>query len=51
VTFQPSSTSTVAEIHQSGHPDDEARASDEAGWSDAPRELGGTTQSKMGTDS
>jgi uncharacterized protein YndB with AHSA1/START domain len=48
VTFQPSSTSTVVEIHQVGLPDDEARASHEAGWSDALRELGRTTHSNMG---
>ncbi|MGH9024781.1 MAG: SRPBCC family protein, partial [Acidimicrobiia bacterium] len=40
VTFQRSSSSTVVEIHQLGLPDDEARASHEAGWSDALRELG-----------
>jgi len=40
VTFQPSSnSSTVVEIHQVGLPDEEARASHHAGWSDALREL------------
>jgi len=40
VTFQPLSSSTVVEIHQVGLPDEEARASHQAGWSDALRELG-----------
>jgi uncharacterized protein YndB with AHSA1/START domain len=41
VTFQPSSnSSTVVEIHQVGLPDEEARASHHAGWSDILRELG-----------
>jgi uncharacterized protein YndB with AHSA1/START domain len=40
VTFEPSSnSSTVVEIHQIGLPDEEARASHHAGWSDALREL------------
>lgn len=40
VTFQPSSNdSTVVEIHHVGLPDEEARASHHAGWSDALREL------------
>ena len=40
VTFEPlSDGSTVVEIHQVGLPDDEARASHHAGWSDALREL------------
>ena len=40
VTFQPSSNlSTTVEIHQVGLPDEEARASHHAGWSDALREL------------
>jgi uncharacterized protein YndB with AHSA1/START domain len=40
VTFQPSSNrSTLVEIHQVGLPDEEARASHHAGWSDALREL------------
>jgi uncharacterized protein YndB with AHSA1/START domain len=48
VTFQPSSkSSTLVEIHQVGLPDEEARASHHAGWSDALRELGRTTDSKM----
>jgi uncharacterized protein YndB with AHSA1/START domain len=48
VTFQPSSkSSTLVEIHQVGLPDEEARASHHAGWSDALRELGRTTDSKL----
>jgi uncharacterized protein YndB with AHSA1/START domain len=44
VTFEPSSKgSTVVVIHQVGLPDDEARASHHAGWSDALRELARTT--------
>jgi uncharacterized protein YndB with AHSA1/START domain len=40
VTFEPSSDgSTVIEINQVGLPDEEARASHDAGWSDALREL------------
>jgi uncharacterized protein YndB with AHSA1/START domain len=40
VTFQPTSNrSTVVEIRQVGLPDDDARASHHAGWSDALREL------------
>jgi uncharacterized protein YndB with AHSA1/START domain len=40
VTFEPSSnSSTVVEIHQVGLPDEEARASHHAGWSDILREL------------
>jgi uncharacterized protein YndB with AHSA1/START domain len=40
VTFQPASnSSTIVEIHQVGLPDEEARASHHAGWSDALREL------------
>ncbi|MFF5261954.1 SRPBCC domain-containing protein [Actinomadura viridis] len=39
VTFRPSSGSTVVEIHQVGLPDEEARASHHAGWSDILREL------------
>ena len=51
VTFQPSSNgSTVVEIHQVGLPDEEARASHHAGWSDALRELD-RTYSKMGSES
>lgn len=51
VTFQPSSTSsTMVEIHQVGLPDEEARASHHAGWSDALRELD-RTHSKKGTES
>jgi uncharacterized protein YndB with AHSA1/START domain len=43
VTFQPSSTGTVVEIHHTGLPDEEARGSHHAGWSDILRELGRTT--------
>jgi uncharacterized protein YndB with AHSA1/START domain len=39
VTFHPSSNSTVVEIHQVGLPDEDARASHQAGWSDILREL------------
>jgi uncharacterized protein YndB with AHSA1/START domain len=47
VTFQPSSNgSTMVEIHQVGLPDEEARASHHAGWSDVLREFGRTTYSK-----
>lgn len=50
VTFRPSSSSsTVVEIHQVGLPDEEARASHHAGWSDALRELD-RTQSATGTE-
>jgi uncharacterized protein YndB with AHSA1/START domain len=45
VTFQPTSNSTVVEIHQVGLPDEEAQASHHAGWSDALRELAGLAQS------
>ncbi len=43
VTFQPSSTGTLVEIHQTGLPDEEARDSHYAGWSDILRELGRIT--------
>ena len=40
VTFQPAPNgATVVEIHQVGLPDEDARASHEAGWSDALRKL------------
>jgi uncharacterized protein YndB with AHSA1/START domain len=40
VTFESSSDrSTVVEIHQVGLPDEEARASHDAGWSEILREL------------
>jgi uncharacterized protein YndB with AHSA1/START domain len=39
VTFEPSASSTVVEIHQVGLPDEEARASHNAGWTDALHEL------------
>jgi uncharacterized protein YndB with AHSA1/START domain len=48
VTFQPSSGSTVVEIHQTGLPDEEAQASHHAGWSDGLRELDHTTRDKTG---
>jgi uncharacterized protein YndB with AHSA1/START domain len=52
VTFQPSSnSSTVVEIHQVGLPDEEARASHHAGWSDVLREFGRTTHSTMRAES
>ena len=52
VTFQPSSDcSTVVEIHQVGLPDEEARASHHAGWSDALRQLDRTTQSNRRAES
>jgi uncharacterized protein YndB with AHSA1/START domain len=43
VTFHPSANSTVVEIHHVGLPDERARGSHLAGWSDILRELGGTT--------
>ncbi|WP_141579278.1 SRPBCC domain-containing protein [Actinomadura sp. WMMA1423] len=39
VTFRPSSGATVVEIHQVGLPDEEARTSHHAGWSDCLRAL------------
>jgi uncharacterized protein YndB with AHSA1/START domain len=52
VTFQPSSNrSTVVEIHQVGLPDEEARASHHAGWSDVLSELGRTTHSRTRAES
>jgi uncharacterized protein YndB with AHSA1/START domain len=52
VTFQASpNSSTVVEIHQVGLSDEEARASHHAGWSDALRELGRITHSKMRAES
>ena len=52
VTFQPASkTSTVVEIHQVGLPDEEARTSHHAGWSDALGELARITRSEMRSDS
>ena len=52
VTFQPSSnSSTVVQIHQVGLPDEEARASHHAGWSDVLREFGRTTHPKMAAES
>jgi uncharacterized protein YndB with AHSA1/START domain len=52
VTFHPSSnSSTVIEIHQVGLPDEEARASHYAGWSDALRELGHARRDKTRAES
>jgi uncharacterized protein YndB with AHSA1/START domain len=52
VTFQPSSKgATVVEINQVGLPDDEARASHHAGWSDALRELDRITHSETRSES
>ena len=48
VTFQPTASATVVEIHQVGLPDAEAQASHHAGWSDALRELAGFAQSGPG---
>lgn len=48
VTFRPSSSSTVVEIHQVGLPDEEAQAGHHAGWSDALRELSGRVQTGPG---
>jgi uncharacterized protein YndB with AHSA1/START domain len=42
VTFHALSDSTVVEIHQVGLPDEESRASHDAGWSAALQELAGT---------
>jgi uncharacterized protein YndB with AHSA1/START domain len=39
VTFHPSPTSTVVEIHQVGLPDADAQTSHDRSWSDALREL------------
>jgi uncharacterized protein YndB with AHSA1/START domain len=50
VTFQPSFSSTVVEIHQVGLPDQDAQASHSAGWSDALRELARTTHSKTSAE-
>ena len=52
VTFQPASnSSTVVEIHQVGLPDEEARTSHHAGWSDVLGELARITRSEMRSDS
>jgi uncharacterized protein YndB with AHSA1/START domain len=51
VTFQPSSSSTVVEIHQVGLPDEEAQRSHYGGWTDILRELGRITHSKMRNES
>lgn len=39
VTFEPSATSTLVQIHQIGLPSADAQAGHENGWSDALREL------------
>lgn len=44
VTFEPSPTGTVVEIHHTGLPDEQARGGHYAGWSDILRELGRTAQ-------
>ena len=46
VTFEPSASSTVVEIHQVGLPDEEARASHDAGWTDALRHLAHTKETR-----
>jgi uncharacterized protein YndB with AHSA1/START domain len=51
VTFQPSSISTVVEIHQVGLPDEVAQASHDAGWLDVLRELGRTIRSETRAES
>ena len=52
VTFQPASkSSTVVEIHQVGLPEEEARTSHHAGWSDVLGELARITRSEMRSDS
>ena len=52
MTFQPASkSSTVVEIHQVGLPDEEARTSHHAGWSDVLGELARITRSEMRSDS
>jgi uncharacterized protein YndB with AHSA1/START domain len=51
VTFQPSSNSTVVEIHHVGLPDEEAQASHHAGWSDILRELGRSIRSETRAES
>jgi uncharacterized protein YndB with AHSA1/START domain len=50
VTFEPSGSSTMVEIHQIGLPDGEAQASHHGGWSDALRELD-RAYSTTGTES
>jgi len=39
VTFEPSSTTTVVEIHQVGLPDEDAQTAHRGGWSDGLRLL------------
>lgn len=51
VTFQPSSTSTVVEIHQVGLPDEDAQSAHHAGWSDALRELDHATHDRRRAES
>jgi uncharacterized protein YndB with AHSA1/START domain len=42
VTFRPSPGATVVEVHQVGLPDEDARTSHHAGWSDCLRALNRT---------
>ena len=51
VTFEPSSSSTVVEIHQVGLPDEESQGSHYAGWTDILRELDRTSLSKRRAES
>ena len=48
VTFHPSASSTVVEIHQVGLPDEEAQAGHHRGWSDALGRLERTAPSGPG---
>jgi len=52
VTFRPvSDEATLVEIHQVGLPDEDARASHHAGWSDILRQLGRTGPSETRAES
>lgn len=46
VTFEPSSSSTVVEIHQIGLPDERSQASHQSGWSVILREFARTHDKK-----
>ena len=46
VTFEPSSSSTVVEIHQIGLPDERSQASHQSGWSVILREFARTYDKK-----
>jgi uncharacterized protein YndB with AHSA1/START domain len=46
VTFRPTSRGTLVEVRQVGLPDEEARDSHHAGWSDILHELGRSTESR-----